>query len=214
MSQRPSEPILSWLRNALKAKELNVAALAEKTGENRREIKKVLSGREPLTVDQLMGWTKALELSMEELVSVPDELPEPAPEMVVDEERFVVDPWGIQAEQAIRLGFAMGSDFTVLARTEELKDSGVPETTLKSAAFAQLMPIRLEAAFHRYNKPEYDAHGVTITLSFDTIRHCRFPWSAIVEVRFHVLPPDPDEPDDHDDHDDEVEGDNVVKLFG
>jgi transcriptional regulator with XRE-family HTH domain len=211
VSLRPSEPILSWLRNALKAKELNVAALAEKTGESRRDIKKVLSGREPLTVDQLMSWTKALELSMEELVSVPEELPEPAPEMVVDDERFVVDPWGIQAEQSIRLGFAMGADFTILARTEELKDSGLPETTLANAAFAQVMPIRLEAAYHRYNKPDYDAQGVTLTLSFDTIRHCRFPWSSIVEVRFHVLPPEPSEPDDDEP---ELDGGNVVKLFG
>lgn len=213
MSKRPSEPILAWLRNALKAKQLNVAALAEKTGEPRRDIKRVLSGREPLTVDQLMGWTKALELSMEELMSVPEELPEPAEPMLADEERFIVDPWGIQAESALKLAFAMGADFTFLARTEELKNSGVPEMTLQNAAFKDVLPIRLEAAYHRYNKPEYDAQGVTLTLSFDTIRHCRFPWSSIVEVRFHVLPPDPEDLPDPEDED-EDQGDNVVKLFG
>ncbi len=72
MAQRPSEPILEWLRNTLKAKNLNVAALAEKSRQKRSEVKRVLAGREPLTVDQLMTWTKALDLKMEELVNVPD----------------------------------------------------------------------------------------------------------------------------------------------
>ena len=215
MPQRPSEPILEWLRNTLKAKSLNVAALAEKSGQKRGDIKRVLAGREPLTVDQLMTWTKALDLKMEELVNVP-ELPQDAPPPAaaeIDESRYLIDPYGLQGEQAIRVAFAMGSDFTFLALTDQLKDSGVPETTLSNPRFSEVLPIRLEAAYHSYNKPEYTPQGLGLTLSFDTIRTCFFPWSAIVEVRYHIDAPAPDElpstePDDDDD------GGNVVKLFG
>ena len=210
MSKRPSEPILNWLRDTLKQKNLNVAALAEKSGDKRAAVKKVLAGREPLTVDQLMRWTQALELSLEELVAVPESLPEPAEPAPVDDSRYVIDPYGVAGEQALRMGFALGCDFTFLALTEQLADSGVPENVLGDPRFASLLPIRLEAAYHSYNAPIYEAAGVTLTLSFDSIRTCVFPWSAIVEVRYHVDPPEPaaPEPDGGDD-----DG-NVVRLFG
>lgn len=217
MAQRPSEPILEWLRNTLKAKSLNVAALAQKSGGKRAEIKRVLAGREPLTVDQLMTWTKALDLKMEELVNVP-ELPEaPAVPVAadVDESRYLIDPYGLQGEQALRVAFAMGSDFTLLALTEQLKDSGVPASVLENPRFGELVPIRLEAAFHSYNKPEYSTQGVSLTLSFDTIRECFFPWSAIVEVRYHIDAPAPDElPVEEPVPEDDGPADNVVNLFG
>ena len=211
MSKRPSEPILSWLRDTLKQKNLNVAALAEKSGAKRSEVKRVLAGREPLTVDQLMSWTKALELSLEELVAMPEDLPEPAEPAPVDDSRYLIDPFGVAGEQAIRLGFAMGCDFTFLALTEQLADSGVPASVLGDPRFASMLPIRLEAAYHSYNAPIYEARTLSLTLSFDTIRTCVFPWSAIVEVRYHVDAPEPSEPEPEDGGDDDG---NVVRLFG
>ncbi|MCP4809018.1 MAG: helix-turn-helix transcriptional regulator [Proteobacteria bacterium] len=218
MAQRPSEPILEWLRNTLKAKNLNVAALAEKSGQKRSEVKRVLAGREPLTVDQLMTWTKALDLKMEELVNVPElsEDPPPAPVAAeVDESRYIIDPYGLQAEQAIRVAFAMGSDFTFLALTDKLEDCGVPASTLENPRFSEMLPIRLEAAYHGYNNPEYTPQGLSLTLSFDTIRECFFPWSAIVEVRYHLDAPAPEDlPVDELEDDDGGPEDNVVNLFG
>ncbi|HJN75470.1 MAG TPA: helix-turn-helix transcriptional regulator [Myxococcota bacterium] len=211
MSQRPSEPILNWLRDTLKSKNLNVAALAEASGDKRGEVKKVLAGRQPLTVDQLMRWTQALELKLEELVAMPTELPEPAEPTVVDDSRYVVDPFGMAGEQAVRMGFAMGCDFTFLALTEQLADSGIPGSVLSDPRFGSLLPIRLEAPYHKHNAPVYDARTLALTLSFDTIRTCVFPWSAIVEVRYHVEPPDPSDAPGPDGDDDDG---NVVRLFG
>lgn len=213
MAQRPSEPILSWLRDTLKTKNLNVAALAEKSGDKRGDVKKVLAGREPLTVDQLMRWTQALDLSMEELVAVPTELPEPAEPVPVDESRYLIDPYGVAGEQAIRLGFAMGCDFTFLALTEQLADSGIPDSVLNDPRFGSLLPIRLEAAYHVHNAPVYEARTLMLTLSFDTIRSCVLPWSSIVEVRYHVEPPEPSDEADDDDGGGDDDG-NVVRLFG
>ena len=67
------------------------------------------------------------------------------------------------------------------------------------------MPIKLDAAYHKYNQPLYDATAITLTLSFDALYECRFPWSAIKQVIFYPLyeapedseednPPAPDEP--------------------
>ncbi len=192
---KPSAPILAWLRTQLKAKGLSAAALAKKTGQNRREVRKVLEGREPLTVDQLMTWTQSLELSMEELIAVP--IPEPGEEAPVrpaneDDTRFVVDPFGMQGEQAMRFAFAAGVDLAFIADARQLVDSGVPDAVL--SRFPESLLIQLDAAFHSHNNPRYDERGFTLTLSFDTLYECFFPWSALLEVRLRLEPPDPEAP--------------------
>ena len=208
MSQRPSEPILAWLRQTLKAKGLNVAALAEASGEKRADVRQVLAERAPLTVDQLMHWCRVMDVKMEDFgvlgARIPPELalaaqaeedaadttesPEP------DDPRYVIDPFGVQAEQIIRLAFGMGVNFRFVADTAQLKNSGVPADVLRR--FPEAMPIQLDAAYHRYNKPEYHEHGVSLMLSFDTVRSCFFPWSAIRQLILAVDAPEPVSPDD------------------
>lgn len=181
---------------------MNVAALAEKVGEKRSLVKRVLAGKEPLTVDQLMAWTQALGLSMEELAQVPSgmvEIPEGDGEIVAPtladadaEDAVMLSPYGLHAEQGIKMAFAMGVDFAFVSESAQLKESGVPPQVL--ARFPERMLIRLDAAYHKYNAPQYDDHGLTLTLSFDTIYTCVFPWSSVLQVTLYCEPPDPQEP--------------------
>ncbi|MCB9762644.1 MAG: hypothetical protein H6739_22785 [Alphaproteobacteria bacterium] len=216
MPTRPSEPILAWLRETMKSKGMNIAALAESTGEKRSDIRRVLGGREPLTVDQLVGWTRALGVDMNDLVGADlGQVPEPEPESEppvrgpglravrsaaaarrVDDEDdaddpFNIDPYGLQAEQAIRLGFALGVNFTFVCDATQLDDdSGVPGSVRER--FGDNMPIQLDAAYHRFNEPHYDEYGLTCTLSFGGTKHvCVFPWSSLNRVIYFIEPPPP-----------------------
>jgi hypothetical protein len=181
---------------------MNVAALAEKVGEKRSLVKRILAGKEPLTVDQLMGWTQSLGLSLEELAQVPAGMAEAtagegellAPTLAqADAEAAVrLSPYGLHAEQGIRMAFAMGVDFAFVSESAQLEDSGVPPQVL--ARFPERMLIRLDAAYHKYNAPQYDDHGLTLTLSFDTVYTCVFPWSSVLQVTLYCEPPDPTSP--------------------
>ncbi len=97
------------------------------------------------------------------------------------------DSEGNQAEQLFKFGFALGVDMHFLAQASMLKESGLPETVLER--FPDLLPIKLDAAFHRFNKPRYFPEGLQLSLSFDTIRTCLFPWEAIRQVSFFPEPP-------------------------
>lgn len=181
---------------------MNVAAFAEKVGEKRGAVKRVLAGKEPLTVDQLMAWTQSLGLSMEELAQVPGGLSEgaeidpeaQAPNLAEAEaqDAVMLSPYGLHAEQAIQMAFAMGVDFAFVSESAQLKESGVPPQVL--ARFPERMLIRLDAAYHKYNAPQYDDHGLTLTLSFDTIYTCVFPWSSVLQVTLYCEPPEPSAP--------------------
>lgn len=240
MSQRPSEPVLAWLRQTLKAKGLNVAALAEASGQKRAEVRQVLGEQAPLTVDQLILWCRVMDVKIEDFgalgARLPAELadaaqaedderdaaepddptsdeadespgllsfpgaaaravaPAPPPPKEPDDPRYVIDPFGIQAEQVIRLAFGMGINFRFVADTAQLKSSGVPADVLRR--FPEAMPIQLDAAYHRYNKPEYHEQGVSMMLSFDTVRSCFFPWSSIRQIILSVDAPEPAAPAD------------------
>lgn len=195
MAKRPSEPVLGWLRNALKSKGLNTAALAKKVGESRATVRNVLAGQEALTVDQLMAWTQALELSLEDMVGISEaDLPAPAerPE-VPDDQPVLLDPYGVQAEQALRLAFGLGVDFTFVAETALLGDAGLPDSVL--ARYPERLVLRLDAAYHRHNQPRFDAHGVTLVLSFDALYTVNLPWAAFQQVILDLVPPPPTEPE-------------------
>ncbi|MCB9741093.1 MAG: helix-turn-helix domain-containing protein [Alphaproteobacteria bacterium] len=228
MSQRPSEQILTWLRASMKEKDVNVAALAQRVDEKRGTVRRVLSGKEPLTVDQLVQWTQALELSLEDLMSMPADLPEaPAPAAPpqrlrsvaaavvppMDEEPdpFTIDPYALQAEQAIRIAFALGVNFTfVLDATQLDESSGVPDSV--RGRFPERMPIQLDAAYHRFNEPEYDERGVGLTLSFGGTKHRSFfPWSAVLQVVYFVEPPEP-EPTPEEEEDEAPSGRPTLRL--
>ncbi|MED5369455.1 MAG: hypothetical protein VX899_00450 [Myxococcota bacterium] len=196
MPSRPSEPVLALIRATLRERELNVAAFAEQVGEKRSLVKRVLAGKEPLTVDQLMTWTQSLGLGVEELAGgVMPEEPKVATLGAADlaqadeDDSIRLSPYGLHAEQAIKMAFAMSVDFAFVSESAQLKDSGVPPDVL--ARFPERMLIRLDAAYHKYNAPQYDDFGLTLTLSFDTIYTCVFPWSSVLQVTLYCEPPDP-----------------------
>ena len=200
MTTRPSEPILQWFRETLKQRGLNTAALANMTGEKRSVVRNVLGGKDPLTVDQLVSWGQALDLKLEDMARVPLPELEDAPEVPKTpvlraaapeetDERFLIDPYGLHGEQAIKLAFALGVDFAFVARSAQLADSGVPDSVLKK--FPDRLLIKLDAAYHLHNKPSYDEDGVTLVLSFDALYTCTIPWSAVFQVSYFIEPPDP-----------------------
>lgn len=218
-----SDMLLTRVREGMKRRKLNRAALAKSLGMDRRELRAVLAGTSPLTVDQFFAMVEALELGPAELglpadlvglaeeAEVDDAAPEEEPvadeapriepdappqlalaEESPDLEPVLVDPDGPQAAEILRLGFALGIDMTFGCATDEVRDSGVPEVVL--ARFPELLPIRLDAAYHHANRAQYQDEGLVLRLSFDRVRTCLFPWSAIRHVT--LFPEPPLEPDD------------------
>ena len=211
MAARPSEPLLRLLRDMARQKGLNTAALAAAAGLERARLKHVLAGSEALTVDEFMTLSQALGLSAEDLgLSAgqagpeleDDEPDDPPPQLhaVGRRERpplipSAPDPLGNHTEQALRLAFSLGCDVLFVAESSGLEGSGVPRSVL--AAYPKALPIKLDARFHRHNDPQYLPEGLRISLSFDSLYTCVFPWAAIQQVTFFPLPPEPpDQPDD------------------
>ncbi len=188
-------PLLKMLRELMGKKGLNTAALADAAQIERVRLRRVLSGSDPMTVAELLALGQALELGPADLgwANMPEE-PVAAPTPHVAEEgedpdALGLDPWGNQPMQLFRAGFELGCDFMFVAAASDLDGSGVPAHVL--AQFNERdLPIKLDAHYHRYNSPRYDPGGVTITLSFDALYDCRFPWSAIKQVLFFPAAPD------------------------
>lgn len=201
---RPSEPLLRWLRKLLQERKLTAAGLAEGAGIERQRVRHLLSGGEAMTVDELLQITKALDLSPTDFGLAADLPPgseeePPAPEEVPQGLlQQALDPYGNQPRQLFEVGFALGLDFLFLVKADELSGSGVPVAVLDRYAGRDL-PIKLDAAYHQYNEPRYEEDGVSLTLSFDSLYQCRFPWSAIRQLIFFPaapLTPTEDEPEE------------------
>lgn len=212
---RPSDPLLALLRRLLDERGMNTARLAEQTQITRPRARKILAGTEPMLVDELLRIGEALKLSPADLGLAAGTIPvgEPEgdhsaaaagladanhddaldfPEASLDRKSEpTVDPWGNQPEQLFRIAFGLGCDFFFLVDTQQIEDSGVPKHVLTSYAGREL-PIRLDAAYHAYNEPRYSENSVTLTLSFDALYECTFPWGAIKQ--FVLFPATPDEP--------------------
>jgi hypothetical protein len=197
--------MLAFLRKLVDGRGLSAAALAAKTGVPRARMRKILVGAEPMTLDEFAGITGALELGPADVGLADSESRPPGADAAVPEEPAdpddvdpdalpaslepVVDPWGNHPEQLFRIGFALGIDFMFVARADDLADSGVPRRVLADHR-GRGLALRLDAGYHAYNAPRYDDQGVTITLSFDALYDCRFPWSSIVEFVFYPAPPE------------------------
>lgn len=194
---RPSDGLLAWLRRLIETKQTSVAHVAAKTGLDRAHLRKVLQGAEPMTLDELLVVSQALEIQPTDfgLPAGTDvaEAPPPAPPPAI------ADPWGNQPEQLFRTAFALGCDFYFTADTSLLADSGVPAAVL--AKHPRELGLKMDAAYHQYNEPVYGPTGITLTLSFDALYTCTFPWRAIRQVVFWPAapeaapapPPDPPE---------------------
>jgi hypothetical protein len=230
--KRPSDPLLRWMRERMQERKLSTAALAMSAGLPASRVRHVLSGQEPMTIDELLLFGKALDISPADFGALPDGLevteedtadapraakPTTRPflrEMETIEEDFedelddafdnaddedddedelspaaAVDPFGNHPRQLIEIAFGLGCDFLFLARASDLADSGVPEAVLRRYDNREI-PIKLDAAYHQYNKPIYTDETLTLTLSFDALYECTFPWASIRQVIFFPVPPE------------------------
>lgn len=213
MAARPSEPLVKMLRDVSQRKGLNTAALARASGLDRTRLKHLLAGTEAITVDEFLALANALEITPSELGlntgDISDEIEddveprviplravgrrEPPPRQTLD-----ADPLGNHAEQLFRVGFALGVDMFFLADSKQIQDCGVPRTVL--ARYPENLPIRLDAAYHRHNDPQFLPEGLQLVLSFDSLTTCLFPWAAFRQITHYPLAPEtnPDAPDPED----------------
>lgn len=190
-----SAPLIAMIRRISEERGYNVATLAERAQIPRKRLRQLLDGTEPMLVDELMQISTALELTPAEFGLTPESLDEDPPEITVlpGAQVLTVGPWDPHTERLIQVAFQLGCDFLFTARTELLAGSGVPASVLKSYQGREF-PIRLEAEYHKYNDPKYDPEGLTLTLSFDAIYTCHFPWESIRQVVFFPEPPAREEP--------------------
>lgn len=177
---RPSDALLKWLRTKLDERGLKTATLAEKLGRGRAEVRKLLTGKEPLLVDDLLRLTELLELSPEEL-SLPADFEEAADDVEVEEPLH----WKNQPRAVIEFAFDLGANFMFVVDTSKLADWGGPDAVAKQ--HPQGLPIQLDAAYHQYMEPTYEDDAFSVVLSFDKLYRCRFPWDAITRVIFLEL---------------------------
>jgi len=200
MDERPSAPLLRLLRDMAKQRSLNTAALAKAAAVDRSELKQILSGQLPLTVDVFVCLANALDLGIAELGTLtsmePTEAPTPLAPISHTERAGLpsIDPLGNHADQVLRLGFALGCDMLLVLQTEALNESGVPKTTLEK--FPELLPIRLDAAFFSHNDPRFLPQGLVIKLSFDAVYTCTLPWNAFQNITMIPLGSGPQDTDD------------------
>ncbi len=209
MAPRPSEPLLNLLREMARKQGLNTAALAAKAEISRACLKHVLAGTEPLTVDELIVLSQALEISPGDMAGLPAELTGPGEDAdapgpaavpmrrggaalaTVDEGPPPIhpDPYGNHAEQLLSLGFALGCDIHLVLDSAQLVGTGVPAATLER--FSERLPLHLEAAYHRHHDPRFLPEGLKLTLSFDALYTCVLPWGAFQQITLFPMPPEP-----------------------
>jgi hypothetical protein len=196
---------------------LNTAALAQAASIERGRLKHILSGSEPITVDELISLSQALKLDAATLAGA-EETQTPTVthggERESEEEEqeeggtllspFVkapsdsgedlrVDPLGNHTEQILKVGLILGVDLFLHLDTTLLEGSGIPTDTLKR--YRGTIPLRLDAAYHRHHDLQFLREGVQLKLSFDALYTCVLPWSAFQQITFIPLPPDPPEPE-------------------
>ena len=198
---KPSEQMVRFIREKAQEKGLNTAALAGAVGISRPELKHVLAGHAPLTVDMLVGLASALELGPEDITSAgmafadaAGEEDEPASILTPVRKRQsltdlpTLDPYGNHAEQILRLGFALGCDIHIVLHSERLEGAGVPDSTIDQ--FPDLMPLKLDAEYHHHNDPQFMPNGVQLVLSFDALYTAVLPWEAFAQITLIPIEPE------------------------
>jgi hypothetical protein len=202
--------LIEWIRKLLAERGLAVGALAASTGIERKRLRRVLGGSAEMTVREMVAIVGAMEISAEEMgmsaLEAASASPAPVPEA-----QPAVDPWGNQTQQLFEMAFALGCDFSFLADTSALTDSGIPEPVLARFNNGPLL-IKLDAAYHKYNKPRYTERDVTLTLSFDALYDCTFPWTAISQVAFFPMVEELDSSPEPDDGEEETPDRPTLRL--
>ena len=200
------QALYQLIQNGIKKKSLNTIALSQKIGMERKQLKKILSQQAPLTIQDFLRISHALDLQDTLMQNMPQDLPvspnpDDTPTIALagqnNEDVWKPDALGNHAEQLISMGFALGCNMLLLCQTSLLANSNVPKAVLER--FKPRIPIQLEAQYHPYNKPQFYPEGLEIRLSFDALYTCFFPWGSIEQVSFF---PKYDEPSE------DSEGDN------
>lgn len=136
-----------------------------------------------MTVDDFVQLSQALDLSAADLgiSQVPTVVEDATPE---SPGTASPDPLGNLPAQILRLGFTLGVDLFLQLDSTQLAGSGVPRPVL--ARFPEILPLRLEARYHRHNRPRFEADHFECVLSFDALYTCTFPWSSFRAIRFDL----------------------------
>jgi len=138
-------------------------------------------------VDELLSICDALNVTPSDMGLGDSSVPNVPEEIENNRHTWHLDPLGNHPRQLFEMGFALGCDFLFLVAADQLEDSQIPEAVRKKHA-GRNMAIRLDAAYHQYNEPEYYDEGIQLTLSFDALYRCRFSWDHIGQFVFY---PDP-----------------------
>ncbi len=190
------------LRDALLKRGVSTTDLAARAGLSRAELKRRLAGHADLSIDEFLAIAQALELQKDMaalmgMEAAAEELPLHAGEESVSAVHTLqggvaaddgIDAFGNPSRELVRAGFLFGLDMFLHYSVAAIKQSGVPESVL--ARFPETLPIRLESQWHRHNRAEFRDDELQVTLSFDALRVCTFPWSALRSVAF-TLPNEP-----------------------
>ena len=199
---RPSEPVLRWLRDEIRRRGVFDATIAAKAGLEPARFRRLLAGEMPMTLDELVAVATVLDVSLEDLLDATqiDDAPEPSEDLPYDppdpvpaaetDDGLSLDPEGNHPRQLFEVAFALQCDFLFLAHTGQLDASGLPKDALGRYAGREI-PIKLDAMYHGHNQPRYEDDAITLTLSFDTLYECRFPWTSIRQVVFFPKPVEP-----------------------
>ena len=201
MAARPSEPVLSLLRDVIRRKGLSTAQVAERAGLDRSDLKRQLAGDLEMTIDQFIAISEVLEIGPDQLgLSQSPNAPRLAlapvgalgPRTTEFPDFEPPDALGNLPKQVLQLGFALGIDLFLVLDAARLAESGVPTSVL--ARFPESLPIKLDARFHPHNRPRFHEDVFEVVLSFDKLYTCRFPWSCFRQVQFNlpaepILPP-------------------------
>jgi len=193
----PGQQSIQRLRSSLIDAGLSTGDLAARAELPLSQVQAMLDGIRPVTVDELAALAQALDLSLADLFEPADALPYEAPDLAVDtldEEPDLdaaLDPTGNQPMQLFQVGFGLGCDFFFHALSGELSGSGIPSAVLDRYRDG-ILPIKLDAAFHRYNDPRYTPAGIHLKLSFDDVYDCFFPWTAVQRIIFSPVAPEPE----------------------
>lgn len=209
MSESVSDQLLRIIRKTITEKNLNTAAFAAQCGMSRRDVKKILSGKTPLLVEDFVNFATLLELEktlpglqIEQLEEQKDEDEQDGSAIALTELKQVItaydytpDPMGNHAQQMLKFGFAMGVDILLMLKSDLIHDSNVPEHVLKQ--FPNKLPVKLDALYQDKMKLRYHEFGFEILLSFDGLYECFILWGAVEHVVFFPLSEDlPDDDSD------------------
>lgn len=184
----PSAPLLRWIRQRIDAEGHSTASIAEALKRPRAEVRRLLSGAIPMTVDDLVRLGDVLKLDpaslglpMPEEPSTTDALLEGGTEPV---------QWRNQPRVLMQVAFELRVDVLFLVDTAMLRGVWEGPDSVLDAHGKEELPIRLDAAYQRFMEPVFDDDALRLTLSFDRLYRCVFPWSAFRRVMFFPIAPE------------------------